>query len=202
MNNFGTIDLNDKNIKTILVKYNFTNKKFIPNGIKQVLRTSDKEIDQVHAEIAIKNGQADEAKEGKIRKNRVDTGKLIIDNALMVQIPNLGTGFANSINFHLTSCHYYIHQKPKSTKKFVVVAEFKKGNSGELSRDTKDAMRELALTTWQGCFGYLNPDGTITLNLNGRKWNDKDGCYFPPQNHLVIRDKKLQVISTLNASVQ
>ncbi len=196
MNNFGIINLNDENIKTILVKYNFTNEKFIPNGIKQVLRTSDKEIDQVHAEIAIKNGQADEAKEGKIRKNRVDTGKLIIDNVQMVQIPNLRVGFANSVDLHLISCHYYIHKKTGSKPKFVVVVEFKKENNEfqELPRDTEEALRALAKTTWQGVYGYLNKDN-VTLNFNGRKWDDKNLCYFPPQNHLVIRDKKLQVIS-------
>ena len=183
----------------VLVKFFFTNPKHIPTGIPERGRDTDAAMDTAHAMWAKVHEMAELAKQGRIRPGRVDTGTQVIKNLPDVQVATLRRGFANS-GYVLSSAHWYVNPAKEQGKqpKAVVCLTFSRvahvNEVPDLPRKTLDALRELAKTTWQFCHVYNNPDGCATVNLMGRRWDDKNQCYFAPRNALVVRDGQLRAI--------
>lgn len=199
--NCGTVSLGDVDgaPDRVLVKYFFTNERHIPAGIPEKGRASDEEMDQRHAVFAIVKGMVDKASVGRIRPGRVDTGQHIFDKLENVQVATLRRGFTNA-GYVLVDAHWFWNP-PKGQgqqSKAVVCLTFGRVDDvsqvPDLPRRTLEALRELARTTWQFCHVWNNPNGVATVNLVGRRWDDRNQCYQPPRHALVVRDRTLCAI--------
>jgi len=180
----------------VLVKFHFTNKKHVPAGIRWIDRPTDQTVDDVHAQQAVAAGLFDQGTVGRVRPGRVDTGRHVVDNCPDVQLAVLRRGLTN-VGFRLEDVHAFEKlADPRNKPKVIVVLTFVRNDNGvELTRPTLEALRGLGRSTWQYCHVWDNPNGVVTINLVGRRWDDKNQCYLPPRHALVVRDWKLQVKS-------
>jgi hypothetical protein len=172
----------------IQIKFQVNSKTQIPAGIPEQERGSDAQVDKRHFVAAYQGGYGHLAAPGRLREDRVDTGKNFINNLQRVQIGCIMKGLSNH-DYHLSKCFWY--HKPdasgdKRKDKYVVVLELGLGADAlVLSRETTLQRRELASVTWMYCHGWANPDGRITLNFGGRM----DGA--KAQHAVVVRNGAL-----------
>jgi hypothetical protein len=175
-------------VDTVLVKFFFTNPRLIPEGIRRDRKVSSMKQEQIdfgNGSVAEAVGRKDLAQVGRIRENRVDTGRQVVNNLQLVQLGILRRGLANS-QYQLRTVHTFF--KPytaTSSSKHVVVLVFKKGGYYEEATATPqereahkllnsseivDSIRELARTTWQWCHVWDNSETkpTVTVNVGGR----------------------------------
>lgn len=152
-------------VERVLVKFNFSNRNRIPKWIPEIDRSSDREVDAIHQMEARKQGQGTLAQVGRIRRGRVDTGVEAIKSTGSVhQVALLRRGLVNN-GFGFAHAHWFERKNKANRKIFVVVMAFEPGReSPNLSRDTVEDLRTLANLGWKECYGWDNPDGTVTIN--------------------------------------
>lgn len=211
----GTVELlGERAPDRVIVKFFFTNPKHIPPGIPEKGQDPNWLRDAANATWASLHGLANESQVGRVRPGRVDTGQHILDNLPDVQLGLLRRGL-NKSDYVLTDVHWFRAKakKPGGQAKFVVCLTFcdiivlanteagsqrykelMKQFTQEFPRPLTEALRALAKTTWQFCHVWLNPDGTSTINLVGRRWDDQNQCYLPPRHALVVRERTLRAI--------
>ena len=190
----NALNLNGSGPSRVIVKFAFTNPKHIPNGIEQKQRGTDQEVDGQHMAKAYAAGQGEQAKIGRHREGRVDSGEPVIQNLDMVQVAMIRVGLTNN-GYRLSDTHYFIKKATKTghKDKYMVVLTFDRNatDTATLPESTTRAIRELANTTWQFCHVWDNPDGTATVNLVGRQWDDARQSYRDPKHALVVRNHEL-----------
>ncbi len=172
----------------VLVKFAFTNGKWIPSEIEEKDRRSDAEMDAYHAELAKSIDKPELGQIGRLRPGRVDTGKATLDNIQVAHAGMIRKGLV-SIDYHLTELHKFYHQEKN---KWFVVAAFnpvKPGSSvPKLSARARDALQKLAEMCWQYMHVWENPNGVVTVNFVGRMPDRK-----PLRALIVNREGALQV---------
>ena len=175
---------------TVIVKFLFTNPKWIPAGIPFVSRGTNNLEDNAHFRKAVEMFGAKAGQKlgaiGRVREGRVDTGIHIADNIQLSQPAMLRSGLAN-IGMPLVDSHYFPlkSEDPKKSDKWVVCLSFCVSQERiELPGPTVQAMRELAKTTWQWTHVWANPDGKVTINVGGRLPEGK------PRYAMVICNRK------------
>jgi hypothetical protein len=181
---------NDENgVQIILVKFSFKNPALIPAGIPQVDRQPSYQLDVARQLAAFNDGQDKLAREGRVRKGRVDTGVQVIQLERPVHAGFLRRGIANR-GFRMTHLHYF-KQTPDPKKDprgqqepmYVVVACFVRHHDAPKPEAAHvAALRELAAMTWNKCFVWDNPNRLATINFVGRAPNQK------PKYSIVVRD--------------
>lgn len=197
----GTVPVGDQigAVSVIILKLYFTNPKRIPKGIRQVTRLSNVKMDSQHAAQAINVGQLSLAKVGRLELGRVTTGERMIDNLPQVSIKNLRRGLARH-GLALVDIHYF--QLPKGGDrprgKYVVCLTFRRPNETnhhlKLGPKTRQSLKRLEEMTWM----YAHVSNNQPLNDNasiGLVSLQPDNF---PQHALVVRDGKIQAISTTN----
>lgn len=177
---------------TFLVKFNFTNSKWIPVEILEKQRDSNVAVDQGHADSARDSGSPELGEMGRVRRGRRDTGKHVAELDF-VQAAMLRRGFVNA-GWWLAAAHWHRQEprqgSPSGKPKYVVTLMFSRTESDalELKRTTLEALRELARTTWQHCHVWLNSNGVSTINLVGRQPDAR------PRLALAVRGGELKAI--------
>lgn len=182
----------------VIVKFTVTNPKHIPEGIPALNEVkSDAEKDAENSQFAYARDLFEEAKVGRERVGRVDTGVKVVDGAVDVQAAMLRVGLVNA-GYQLMDAHHF-----QKDRRFIICLTF--GNTGDrpkavLSRKTQEAMRALAKMVWGQAHVWLNPDRTATINLGIRRWDEPNQRYFPPQNALVVRNRQV-IVAPVQAEV-
>lgn len=181
----------------MLVKFFFTNQEHIPNGIPEVGRQSNFEMDRYHAEMIRLMGDANRATLGRLREGRVDTGDCVIENLAMAQVGLIRRGLANN-GRHLILAHWHYQQPrgPNHRGKYVVSLTFAPliEEIGvvipELPRATVEAMRVLANTTWAYCHVWDNaPVPVASINCVGRQPDAR------PKHAIVVREHTVRAVA-------
>lgn len=172
--NSGRLDL--ERVEAILVKFYFTNRNQVPQGIPYEQQPPKSERDALHAANAIAAGRADLAQVGRHREGRVDTGVPVIKDLPMVQAELLRSGLAKA-GYALTGMRYWQQsaKKPGDKPKWVVQFQY--------TRDVKPApypptvagtIEDLVRgARWQSCYVWQNPDDVATINFVGRQPDGK-----------------------------
>lgn len=181
----------------MLVKFFFTNQEHIPDGIPEVGRQSNHEMDAYHARMIALMGDANRATLGRLREGRVDTGDCVIENLPMAQVGLIRRGLANN-GRHLILAHWHYQQPrgPNRRGKYVVSLTFAPlvEEIGvvipELPRATVVAMRTLAHTTWAYCHVWDNaPVPVATINCVGRQPDAQ------PKHAIVVREHHIRAVT-------
>ncbi len=154
--------------RRIDVKFTLRNLSEIPSGIENRWRMNEEALDTVHAANAVEMGRAELAEVGRVREGRVDTGECVINNLMSVQVGTIRRAFTNN-GFVLSEVFTYQHKK--SLKPVLVLRYLPKGegvNSVAPPAFVTAALRVLGSAVWNLCNLWDNPDGSITINLNGK----------------------------------
>ncbi len=189
-------------IKTVMVKFFFTNPAHIPVRLARAKSLRPKlatDSDTFNAIVATGQGRPELAEVGRVRPGRVDTGVQVVDNLQFVQLGLIRRGLTN-VGFQLHDAYsFFIPHK----RKHVVVLVFEKGYYEEAtatdeekrihnllnSRDVVEALRALGRTTWQWCHVWDNREirQTATINVGG-KLPDEERMNA---NAIVVRDGQI-----------
>ena len=188
-NNYGSVLIRKEQnpaAVAVLVKFNFTNKRWIPAGIPEKGRQSDADMDRIHADIAATTFENPALGEiGRYRPGRVDTGEATVNNALEAHAGLIRRGLYNN-GYVLADLNWF-----ENRGKFVVVAAFRPVSpdvtAPKLSEKTVTALRALSTTTWNFCHVWENPNGVVTVNFVGRNPDKK------PARSIVIRNGAIEV---------
>ncbi|HEY0908335.1 MAG TPA: hypothetical protein VGE35_03245 [Candidatus Paceibacterota bacterium] len=190
----SSINLNDKDMTKMLLKFNFRSQSHIPKGIPQQPRRADFTVDQAHAAKAA-NSNLGEV--GRVREGRVDTGRPVIQNLPFVQVRVLRASLRNA-GCGIIAAHWY-HNPSKDT--YVVVVEVALGsnpdryNDTPLSAEAIEGLRNLSRCIWQYCHVWENKpkdtgtNGIFTVNLVGLQPSNARS-----QNMLAVRDGHMLAI--------
>ena len=140
--------------RKVLVKFSFTNRAHIPEGILEKQRQNNATMDHQHALAAITAGQHQLAQPSRIRPGRVDTGEHFIDNIQNIHVGCLVRGLA-SANFGVTDIHwFYKRGEGGSSDKYVVVVTLEhREETVALPAQAIEQRRKLASTCWKYCHG-------------------------------------------------
>lgn len=168
---YAPADLNGKHL--VLVKFGFTNRNRLPNGLRQNANTRpDMNLDERHARWVRDQGLGDLAQVGRIRQGRVDTGEELIKglvvNPFSIHSSLIGAGFCLTKE---DPPHWYVQRKKKGRNtvwKYWVVLPYWCGTKpeDELHLEGDQARQILAFFKRDyNCRLWSNPDGTITVNF-------------------------------------
>lgn len=153
-------------IETVLVKFTFKNREFVPSGIPQVERQPDYRMDVLHQREAHKAGHGGLAHVGRVREGRVDTGGNVITTTRPAHSGVLRRGLANN-GFHLVSLHWFTKTE-RDEPNYTVVACFGRVPEGmQYTPSIIEALRELANMSWGRCYVWDNPNQVATINFVG-----------------------------------
>ncbi|MGC9602232.1 MAG: hypothetical protein ABSE76_00600 [Minisyncoccia bacterium] len=92
--------------KDLLVKFFFTNPRYLPDGLPTVPRLNDMAMDRKHQDAVYLDEDSSSAEVGRHREGRVDTGIPVIEN-LQLTSPLFLTDGLEASGFYLVSAHYY-----------------------------------------------------------------------------------------------
>jgi hypothetical protein len=172
----GTHGLKTQNVKTVLVKFFFTNPNHVPQGIPEKERDDNAHVDGRRMAANMKNGELDPKYQlGRVRKGRVDSGTPVFGRhgvhnvrAHMLKGDLIRTGFV------LTDLHWFVQPAREAGKmaKCVVVAMYQKdGAATNLPRGVATTMQELSNVTWECAHVWdnTNTGKPATVNFVGRK---------------------------------
>ncbi|HEY9481112.1 MAG TPA: hypothetical protein VIR98_02700 [Candidatus Paceibacterota bacterium] len=166
----ASVDLNDRSMSTILLKFYFTNVNHIPVGIPQQERKSDQAMDRQHAQSAADTSLG---RVGRFRQGRVDTGDPVVRNLGPVQVRMLRASLRNAGCGFVYAHWYYDENKGK----YVVAVQVAIGGNLDryeptrLSDETIEGLRQLSRFGWGFCHIWKNSpaatggEGTYTVNL-------------------------------------
>jgi hypothetical protein len=133
--------------------------------------------------------QADLGAVGRVREGRVDTGTQIFDNVAMTSAELVRRALTNA-GLGLDNLAWYKKETEGRQPKFVVECVYtpKEGEIAEYSRQTTDALRELASIAWF-CHVWHNPHTkVITINFVGMQ----NGV---ARNQITVRDDHISLLS-------
>jgi len=189
-----------------MVKFYVTDLSLVPPGIPRVDRHRDWESDQRHARKAIEMGQAEKAEEGRARKKRTDTGKLLI-RAHNAQLGILCKGLANRDFIRMTACHYFVRipDDPKRGEQYVICITFRHTSDSDGKEVTVPnrairALRTLARYTWSRCDCWDNElENTITINSTGPLFKQGTRVFQDPKNAVVVRNGQITTVKVERA---
>jgi len=173
-----TVHLRDADkspVDTIIAKFTVNKRAMVPAGIAERQRGTDEQSDVRQQLNTIRAGQADLAEVGRVREGRVDSGEQrIIVEGNPTNVDFLRRNLTSS-GFRLTQVQYYERVtdpgKPWSKTKYVIECIFTRVTAELEPYDTTkidDALRQLATTSFNFCYVWVNPDLTCTINLSGR----------------------------------
>lgn len=143
-----------KDVNTVLVNFNFTNPRVVPQGLRHVERKSERELLE------------------RRKQQGVGTGHQVVNNAQQTQVAMLRKGLSSN-GFHLVDSHTTEIARPGRQKKYRVVLQFRRMEAGEQAPEIpSEALADLrSLATdavWSGHV-WSNPNGVAAVDLVQRQ---------------------------------
>ncbi len=113
--------------REVLVKFMFFDRQYLPAGLREVVRASDKKMDERHAADV---GYQAEGAVGRHRNGRVDTGEPVIKRLHRTSPFFLMNGL-EEVDYVLTDAHYFRKENRdemgRPRPQYVIVLNYKKG---------------------------------------------------------------------------
>lgn len=181
------------NTEKITLKLRLNDAVLVPESCKRQRREAQAKLEAGYAAEAEKDGLSEAATVGRHRPGRVDTGEPMVTGQDGKQAPlhavavgELMTDLA-ALGWILTDLSYYVRNG--ETQAFFVQLDYEKNKAPFPLTDGDEAsITEIVNGRIWTLFGYNNPDGTITVNLNGRQ-------HGQPKWLLSAKDAVLTVVS-------
>jgi len=162
------------NTEKITVKFRISDPALVPESCKRQRREAQATLEADYAVEALKNGLTEAATVGRHRTGRVDTGEPMVLGADGKQAPlhavsvgDLLTDLA-ALGWVLTDPSYYVRNG--ETQAFFVQLDYEKNKAPFPLTDGDEASiaKIIGDRIWT-LFSFNNPDGSVTVNLNGRQ---------------------------------
>ncbi len=162
------------NTEKITIKFRVTDPNLIPESCKRQRREAQTVLEAGYAAKALKEGLTEAATVGRHRTGRVDTGEPMVTGQDGKQAPlhavavgELLTDLA-ALGLVLTDLSYYVRNG--ETQVFFVQLGYEKNKEPfSLTDGDRESLAKIIGERIWTLFAYNNPDGTVTINLNGRQ---------------------------------
>lgn len=162
------------NVEKVTFKFRVTNPNLIPESCRKQQRQSQAVLEAGYAAKALEEGLMESAKFGRHRSGHHDTGEPMVtgqdgkQTALhAVAVGEVLNDLAN-LGWVLTDMSYY--SRTGKDQAFFVQLDYEKNKKPfRLTTGDVESLAELYADCIWTLFAYNNPDGTITVNLNGRQ---------------------------------